>query len=117
MTIPSAWRRPFPDGSACLSERRRRYIACWAVCGCLLSGLPALATPRSVLMLYDERLELPGLAEIDRSFARVLAANSPEPIDVYRETMDLSRFESDAYAGRLRDHLREKYASKSLAVV
>ena len=49
------------------------------------------------------------------SSARLFPA-PPEPIEVYREAMDLSRFGSDAHKVRLRDYLRQKYADKQIDV-
>jgi signal transduction histidine kinase len=67
-------------------------------------------------LLYDERLDLPGLAALDGDIIRTLMANSADPIEVYREAMDLSRFSSDKYRLLLRDFLREKYANKKIDV-
>lgn len=67
-------------------------------------------------MLFDERVELPGLSLLDAEFARTLQANSVDPIEVYRESMDLSRFGSDTYKSALRDFLRTKYADKKIEV-
>ena len=39
-----------------------------------------------------------------------------EPIEVYREAMDLSRFSSNSYKTLLRDFLRAKYADKKIDV-
>ena len=61
----------------------------------LIGVLPAHCRTRQVVLLYDERTTLPGLAAIDASIARTLTSSSAEPIEVYRESMDLSRFGSD----------------------
>ena len=65
-------------------------------------------------MLFDERLEFPGLANLEAEFVRTLASNSPDHIETYREPMDLSRFDSDAYRALLKDYLRAKYSSKKI---
>ena len=72
----------------------------------------ASSATRRVVLLFDERPELPGLARLDAEFVRTLVSSSAEPIEVYREAMDLSRFGSDAHKVRLRDYLRQKYADK-----
>ena len=79
-------------------------------------ALPAWSATRHVFLLYDERLDLPGLAALDGDITRTLKANSADPIEVYREAMDLSRFSSDKYRLLLRDFLREKYANKKIDV-
>jgi len=45
-------------------------------------------------MLFDERLELPGLAALDAEFTRTLEPDSANRFELYREAMDLSRFGS-----------------------
>jgi signal transduction histidine kinase len=76
----------------------------------------ASSATRRVVLLFDERPELPGLARLDAEFVRTLVSSSPEPVEVYREAMDLSRFGSDAHKVRLRDYLRQKYADKQIDV-
>ena len=69
---------------------------------------------RRVVVLYDERTGLPGLAAIDESLVRTLVGRSPTPIEIYREEMDLSRVGTASYLPALRDHLRTKYAGKKI---
>lgn len=84
--------------------------------GAPLDAPSAPAQSRRVVILYDERTELPGLASLDATLVQALTRGSTAPIDVYREAMDLSRFDSSDYALTLRDHLRAKYAGKELDV-
>jgi signal transduction histidine kinase len=79
-------------------------------------ALPASSATRHVVLLYDERLELPGLAALDAELTSTLTSNSSDPIEIYREEMDLSRFSSDTYRTLLRDFLRAKYANKKIDV-
>ena len=82
-----------------------------------LAGAPfASAQARRVVVLYDERTELPGLAIIDSNLVQTLVRGSPAPLEIYREAMDLSRFGSPEYILALRDHLRAKYAAKRIDV-
>jgi len=83
-----------------------------AIAGCL----PVLAATRHVVLLYDERVELPGLSLLDTELVNTLRSNSSEPIEIYREAMDLSRFGSNAYKALLRDFLRAKYADRKIDV-
>jgi signal transduction histidine kinase len=71
---------------------------------------------RRVVLLFDERLDLPGLAALDADLVGMLASNSSDRVEVYREAMDLSRFGSKAYLVLLRDFLRAKYANKKIDV-
>ena len=83
----------------------------------LISGcLPVSAATRHIVLLFDERLELPGLSLLDAEFDYALRSGSSEPIEVYREPMDLSRFSSSSYRTLLRDFLHAKYADKKIDV-
>ncbi len=77
----------------------------------------ASAQPRRVVLLYDERTDLPGLAVLDARLVQTLNAGSPARVELYREAMDLSRFQADGYPVLLRDYLRAKYAGKRIDVV
>jgi len=79
------------------------------------TNLPLWAATRNVVVLYDERVELPGLALFDAEFVRTIAG-SGESVEVYREAMDLSRFDSERYRADLRDFVRSKYANKRIDV-
>ena len=98
----------------------RYFLRGRGACLVLLFGLglaaPAAAQHR-VVLLYDERTDLPGLAVLDARLARTLKAGSPGGVEVYREAMDLSRFPSDRYRLLLKDFLRAKYADKRIDVV
>lgn len=82
----------------------------------ITGALPASSATRSVLLLYDERVDLPGLAALNSEFINTLLFNSTDPIEIYREEMDLSRFGSDTYGLLLQDFLRAKYSNKRIDV-
>ena len=89
----------------------------WIVLTVWIAGaLPASSATRHVVMLFDERPELPGLAALDAEFTRTLAFDSADHIEFYREAMDLSRFGSNAYQTLLKEFLRAKYADKKIDV-
>ncbi|HKU62204.1 MAG TPA: ATP-binding protein [Gemmatimonadales bacterium] len=83
----------------------------------LLFAAPAQAQVRRVVLLYDERTDLPGLAVLDARLTRTLTSALPGQVEVYRETMDLSRFSSPRYPLLLKDYLRAKYEGKPIDVV
>ena len=83
----------------------------------IVGAAPAWCATRHVVLLFDERPELPGLALLEADLVSTLRANSTEPIEIYREAMDLSRFASGTYETTLRDILRAKYADKKIDVV
>ena len=76
----------------------------------------ASSATRRVVLLFDERPELPGLAQFDAEFVDKFASGSVEHVEVFREAMDLTRFSSDAHKVLLRDYLRKKYADKQINV-
>jgi signal transduction histidine kinase len=80
-------------------------------------NVAAQAATRHIVLLFDERVELPGLAALEADFVRTLRANTTEPIEIYRESMDLSRFGSATYESFLRDVLKTKYDAKKIDVV
>src|SRR5260221_11920644 len=83
----------------------------------LISGcLPVSAATRHIVLLFDERFELPGLSLLDAELDHVLRSGSSEPIEVYREPMDLSRFSSSSYRTLLPAFLHAKYADKKIDV-
>src|SRR5689334_10951908 len=97
----------------------RLATATQILCTCLTvwtAATPAASATRNVVLFFDERLDMPGLAALDADLVSTLRSNSAEHIELYREEMDLSRFSSDRYKIVLRDFLREKYADKKIAV-
>jgi signal transduction histidine kinase len=98
--------------------RLRQFVmACTGLAMSVACCLQASAATRHVVLLFDERIELPALSLLDDELAHTLRANSAEPVEIYREAMDLSRFGSDSYKTVLRDFLRTKYADKKIDVV
>src|SRR5437763_152700 len=91
-------------------------VMCIALIVWTVSALPVSSATRHVFVLFDERRELPGPTAIETELARALTSNSPDHIETYRETMDLSRFGSDAYGTLLTNYLRDKYADKKIDV-
>jgi PAS domain S-box-containing protein len=91
-------------------------LACATVLACLTVEA-AWAQETRVVLLYDERVELPGLVELDARVSQTLATEAGAPLEIYRESMDLSRFDRPGYAVELRDHLRAKYAATPISLV
>jgi signal transduction histidine kinase len=91
-----------------------------AVCTGLIvfiaSALPASSATRRVVLLFDERPELPGLALFQADLVRTLTSSSADRMEIYNEAMDLSRFGSNNYQLLLRDFLQAKYADKKIDV-
>ena len=83
----------------------------------IASALPAYSETRRVVLLFGERPELPALALFQTNFVQTLTSNSADPVEIYNETMDLSRFGSNNYRLFLRDFLQAKYADKKIDLV
>ncbi|MFZ1173995.1 MAG: ATP-binding protein [Bradyrhizobium sp.] len=80
-------------------------MACAGLALSIACCVQASAATRHVVLLFDERVELPGLSLLDKELASTLRANSTERVEIYREAMDLSRFSSYSYKTVLRDRL------------
>jgi signal transduction histidine kinase len=103
--------------SRAMKLRTILLIVCVGLALSIAGCLPVSAATRQVVLLFDERVELPGLSLLEAELVRTLRSNSTEPIEIYREVMDLSRFGSSSYKTLLRDFLRAKYADKKIDVV
>src|SRR5262245_57612233 len=93
-----------PDHDRRAMRARSALLLVCATLNFLVSvGLQAVAKTRQIVLLFGERPTLPGLAVLYADFARTLSANSPDPVEIYSEAMDLSRFRSDAYQKLMAD--------------
>src|SRR5215469_2320307 len=70
---------------------------------CIAIAPPAHSATRRVVLLFGERPELPGLSLLQAELVRTLASNSADRVEVYNESMDLSRFGSKSNELLLRD--------------
>src|SRR5471030_2366514 len=59
-------------------------VMCMALIVWISSALPVSSATRNVVMLFDERLELPGVAAVEAELVRTLDSNSPDHIETYR---------------------------------
>ena len=91
-------------------------VVCTTLLMWIFSASVASSATRRVVLLFDERPELPGLAQFDAEFVDKFVSGSAEHVEVFREAMDLTRFSSDAHKVLLRDYLRKKYADKQINV-
>ncbi len=110
---------PFPSGTrpAFLTIRAALQFLCICLIVWIAGVSEASSATRHVVLLFDERPELPGLAMLEAEFTRTLASNSADRVEIYREELDLSRFGSLTYQARLPDLLKTKYADKKIDAV
>src|SRR5258708_8276055 len=72
-------------------------IVCTGLAMSITGCLPVSAATRHIVLLFDERVELPGLSLLEAELVRTLRSNSTEPIEVYHETIDFFRIISCSY--------------------
>ena len=77
----------------------------------------ASPAPRSVLILSQWDPGLPWYTAVSSAFHATLRANAAEPVAVYAEAMDLSRFQSAEHQDNFRRYLREKYRDRNIGVI
>ena len=81
------------------------------------TGRESQREPRRVVLLFDERTDLPGLAMLDASVTRNLTSDPARQVEVYRESLDLSRFPSPQYLREVAAYLKSKYSVKRIDAV
>src|SRR5580765_7443473 len=75
-----------------------------------LPSVPAAQAPKRILILYDENKDdLPGLARTDRSLRETFQGELGK-VEIYSESMGLSRSTLPRYESLLADYYRNKYA-------
>ena len=73
--------------------------------------------PRSILIVAQWDAGLPWYAAVSSAFHTTLRANSAEPVAIYTEAFDLSRFHSPQHQENFRRYLREKYREQDIGVI
>jgi hypothetical protein len=72
---------------------------------------PAAQPPKRILVLYDENKDdFPGLARTDRSLREAFRTGLGGKVEIYSESMGLSRSKRAGYDSLLADFYRNKYA-------
>ena len=80
--------------------------------------LPGSAEARtSVLLLFDEDRDFPGLALINRSLQDTFRTGLRGEVEFYSESLNLSQFKDPRHDDVLREHFRRKYAGTHLDLV
>jgi signal transduction histidine kinase len=79
---------------------------------------PAAAEPRkTILLVFDEDPDFPGLSVIDSNLRETFKAGLPGGVEFCSEALNLSQFKNPGYEGVLRDYFRRKYASKRVDLI
>ena len=85
----------------------------------LAQTIPVIAEPlpRSVLVVSQWDSGLPWYAAWFSAFRASLRTSSPEPVTIYAEALDLSRFHGPQNQENFRRYLREKYREKDIGTI
>ena len=67
---------------------------------------------RSVLLVFDEDNDLPGLAVINRSLRQVFRGEFRDDVEFYSESLNVSQFRDAGYEEALREHFGRKYQGR-----
>jgi ABC-type uncharacterized transport system substrate-binding protein len=100
-----------------------RMRVLWPILVWLFAGLaPAMSAgveplTRSVVIVTQRDANLPWYAAVSSAFHATLRTVSSEPVSIYAETLDLSRFHSRQHQEIFRRYLREKYQEKEIGVI
>src|SRR6185437_13796951 len=87
-----------------------RAILVGVLTAAALPSEPAAQAPKHILILYDENKDdLPGLARTDRSLRETFQAGLGK-VEIYSESMGLSRSGLPGYDSLLTAYYRSKYA-------
>jgi hypothetical protein len=97
---------------------RIKPLACAVVVLMLGSAIPATATaPKSVLLLYDEDRDFPGLAAIHNTLRTTFKEELRDGVDLYTESMNISQFKDEDYDRVLLQHYLKKYRGRKLDLI
>jgi hypothetical protein len=112
-----------PDWPACLSGLGRevpvtvRVVTFALVILLLLPGLLAAEARKSVLLVFDEDKDFPGLAIVNRSLRETFRSELKSDVEFYSESLNLSQFRDQGHDVVLRDSFRRKYAGTRLDLI
>jgi hypothetical protein len=82
-----------------------------------ITQMMAAEAKGNVLILYDEPREEPGLKLIDRGIETELVSKLGSSLELYRETLDTTRFPGDSDHRAFVEYCRGRYASKKIELV
>jgi PAS domain S-box-containing protein len=84
---------------------------------CLIASSSNFQETKRVVVLYPESDGRPGNARVDRGIRAELQSYTAEPVEIYNEYLDLSRFSDDRSQQLIADFLRQRYADRKIDVV
>ena len=95
----------------------RRILILWLIFFASADCVAAEPRVRAVLILSQWDPGLPWSAAVSSALHATVRAASAEPISLYAEALDLSRFHNPSHQENFRQYLREKYRDKKIDVI
>ena len=83
----------------------------------LCPGLLPAEARKSVLFVFDEDKDFPGLAMVNRSLRETFRSELKSDVEFYSESLNLSQFRDQDHDVVLRDSFRRKYAGTRLDLI
>src|SRR5262245_43842829 len=93
------------------------FVLTWVLHVRGLARAQQTESPKRVLVLYWYDKDYPGHIIFDRSFQAALQAAPAGTVEYYPEYLESNRFPGDNQSLFLRDHLRQKYADRTIDVI
>ena len=95
----------------------RRTLICLLAFFAFADCAAAEPLPRSVLILSQWDPGLHWYAAVSSALHATLRTTSAEPVSLYAEALDLSRFHNSSHQENFRRYLQEKYRDKDIGVI
>jgi signal transduction histidine kinase len=92
----------------------------WIIVGliaCLPSAAAEGARPRSMLVLDDANVRSPFYYEVFSRLRATVNVSAGSPVNIYAESLDLTRFTGQAYEEGLNKYLQVKYGDRPIGVI
>jgi hypothetical protein len=96
---------------------RLGVIAALCLWACPVGAADPQEEPRAILVIHSYGYDSPGRFVFDAGFSQALREATDLETELYIESLDGSRFRGLSQMRLTREYLRERYASKKLAVV
>ncbi len=96
--------------------RLRRWIIVGLI-ACLPSAAAEGARPRSMLVLDDANVRSPFYYEVFSRLRATVNVSGGSPVNIYAESLDLSRFTGQAYEDGLNKYFQVKYGDRPIGVI
>jgi signal transduction histidine kinase len=98
--------------------RQIRWLVIWVLVLLVPASATALeARPRSILVIDDANAKAPFYYEAYSILRAVVTASPGAPVNLFTESLDLTRFSSEGYERSLQQLFEVKYRSRAIGVI